>query len=194
MTTDGFLWPNAVLRERGLMERKGCPESCDIAALLAFLSRIKSGKRRMPAPVYSHLVYDVLAGVQVVIDRPDIVIVEGVNVLQVRELPADGRTIPFVSDYFSFSIYVDAEEELIRDWYLARFMRLRVTAFRDPRSFFHRHSQIPASAAREHGEHLWAHVNLKNLAENIRPTRPRADLILRKGANHLIVQVVPRKL
>lgn len=194
VTTDGFLWPNAALLERGLMERKGFPESYDIAALLAFLSRIKSGERRVPAPLYSHLVYDVLAGEQAIVDQPDILILEGINVLQVRELAADGRTIPFVSDYFDFSIYVDAEEELIRDWYLTRFMRLRETAFHDPRSFFHRYAKMPASAAQAHGEHLWTTINLKNLVENIRPTRPRADLILHKGANHLAERVYLRRL
>jgi type I pantothenate kinase len=194
VTTDGFLLPNEVLRRENLMERKGFPDSYDVGALLRFLSAIKSGRRDVHAPVYSHLTYDVMPGEFVTIDRPDILIFEGLNVLQPRELPKDGKFVPFVSDFFDFSIYIDADEDLIHNWYIARFMRLRETAFRNPQSFFHRYSQLSEDAARAIAEGLWNNINLKNLRENILPTRPRADLILRKGANHLVEEVALRKL
>ncbi len=194
ITTDGFLHPNDYLRRHSLMERKGFPESYDVGALLRFLSAIKSGEQNVRAPVYSHLTYDVVPGSFVTIGQPDILIFEGLNVLQPRELPRDGTFVPFLSDFFDFSIYIDADEELIHHWYVTRFMRLRETAFRDPQSFFHRYSHMSDDAARAIAEGLWANINLKNLRENIRPTRPRADLILRKGANHLIEEVALRKL
>ena len=194
VTTDGFLLPNEVLRRDRLMERKGFPDSYDVGALLRFLSSIKSGERDVRAPLYSHLTYDVLPGAYVTIDRPDILIFEGINVLQPGKLPMDGKFVPFLSDFFDFSIYIDADEELIHGWYIARFMRLRETAFRNPESFFHRYSQLSETAARAIAEGLWANINLKNLRENILPTRPRADLILRKGANHLVEEVALRKL
>ncbi|SMH28548.1 type I pantothenate kinase [Mesorhizobium australicum] len=194
VTTDGFLWPNEVLRRESLMERKGFPESYDVGALLRFLSAIKSGQRNVHAPLYSHLTYDVLTGQFVTIDRPDILIFEGINVLQTRDLPKDGKVVPFVSDFFDFSIYIDAEEQLIHKWYIDRFMRLRETAFRDPNSFFHRYASLSKDAALAIAEGLWANINLKNLHENILPTRPRADLILKKGADHLIEEVALRKL
>jgi type I pantothenate kinase len=194
VTTDGFLLPNEVLRRQNLMERKGFPESYDIGALLRFLSAIKAGMRDVRAPLYSHLTYDVLPGEFVIIDRPDILIFEGINVLQTRDLPSDGKAVPFVSDFFDFSIYIDAGEELIRKWYIARFMRLRETAFRKPENFFHRYSQLSEDAALAIAEGLWTNINLRNLRENIVPTRPRADLILRKGANHLVEEVALRKL
>lgn len=194
VTTDGFLYPNEILRARNMMERKGFPDSYDVGALLRFLSGVKSGQLTVHAPVYSHLTYDVMPGKSVTIDRPDILIFEGLNVLQPGDLPADGKFVPFLSDFFDFSIYLDAEEELIHQWYIARFMRLRETAFRDPESFFHRYSQLSESAARAIAEGLWQNINLKNLRENILPTRPRADLILRKGADHLIEEVALRKL
>jgi type I pantothenate kinase len=194
VTMDGFLLPNAVLREQGLMERKGFPESYDVGALLRFLSQIKAGERSVRAPLYSHMVYDVLPGEYVTIDRPDILIFEGINVLQVRDLPEDGKIVPFVSDYFNFSIYIDADEDKIHDWYVARFMRARETAFRDPKSFFHRYSELSEDAACGIAEGLWANINLKNLKENIQPTRPRADLILKKGSDHLVEEVLLRKL
>jgi type I pantothenate kinase len=194
VTTDGFLLPNDVLRRQNLMERKGFPDSYDVGALLRFLSAIKSGQADVQAPVYSHLTYDVLPGEYVTIDRPDILIFEGLNVLQPRDLPKDGKFVPFLSDFFDFSIYIDAEEELIHEWYVARFMRLRETAFRNPASFFHRYSELSEDAARAIAEGLWNNINLKNLRENIRPTRPRADLILRKGADHRVEQVALRKL
>ncbi|MCC6203397.1 MAG: type I pantothenate kinase [Hyphomicrobiales bacterium] len=194
VTTDGFLFPNQLLRERNLMERKGFPDSYDVGAILRFLSSIKSGQTSVRAPVYSHLTYDVMPGQFVTIDRPDILIFEGLNVLQPRELPKDGKFVPFISDFFDFSIYLDAEEALIHEWYITRFMRLRETAFRNPESFFHRYSQLSEDAARAIAEGLWGNINLKNLRENILPTRPRADLILRKGADHLIEEVALRKL
>ncbi len=194
VTTDGFLWPNEVLRERSLMDRKGFPDSYDVGSVLRFLSDIKAGRRKVKAPVYSHLTYDVVPGEFAIIDCPDILIFEGINVLQTGEMPKDGKEIPFVSDFFDFAIYIDADENLIHDWYVARFMRLRETAFRNPESFFHRYSQLSQDSAHSIAENLWKNINLKNLRENIQPTRPRADLILRKGANHLIEQVMLRKL
>ena len=194
VTTDGFLLPNATLQRDNLMERKGFPESYDVGAILRFLSAIKSGQANVQAPLYSHIVYDVLPGAYVTIDRPDILIFEGINVLQTRELPRDGKVIPFVSDFFDFSIYIDAEEKLIRRWYIDRFMRLRETAFRDEKSFFHRYSELSEEAALAIAEGLWQNINLKNLRENILPTRPRADLILRKGADHLVEEVALRRL
>jgi type I pantothenate kinase len=194
ITTDGFLLPNDVLRRENLMERKGFPESYDVGALLRFLSAIKSGQPNVQAPLYSHMTYDVLPGAYVTIDRPDILIFEGINVLQPRQLPPDGKFVPFVSDFFDFSIYIDADETMIHQWYIDRFMRLRETAFKNPESFFHRYSQLSEEAARAIAEGLWSNINLKNLRENILPTRPRADLVLRKGADHLVEEVALRKL
>ncbi|MFN7103958.1 MAG: type I pantothenate kinase [Pseudorhizobium sp.] len=194
ITTDGFLYSNSVLRREDLMERKGFPESYDIGALLRFLSAIKAGEPNVRAPRYSHLTYDVLPDEYTVVDRPDILIFEGINVLQSRDLPADGKIVPIVSDFFDFSIYIDADEALIHSWYVERFMRLRQTAFRDPNSFFNRYATIGEDAARAIAEGLWENINLKNLRQNIMPTRPRADLILRKGSNHLVETVALRKL
>ncbi|MCW5710890.1 type I pantothenate kinase [Shinella sp.] len=194
VTTDGFLYPNAVLQRENLMERKGFPESYDIGALLRFLSAIKAGKKDVKAPTYSHLTYDVLPNTFRTIDRPDILIFEGINVLQSRNLPADGKIVPMVSDFFDFSIYIDAEETLIHAWYVERFMRLRETAFRNPDSYFHRYATISEKEALSIAENLWRNINLKNLHQNILPTRPRADLILQKGRNHLIETVALRKL
>lgn len=194
ITTDGFLYPNEVLRRENLMERKGFPESYDIGALLRFLSAIKAGQPNVKAPRYSHLTYDVLPNEFTVIDQPDILIFEGINVLQSRDLPAGGRIVPIVSDFFDFSIYIDADEDFIHNWYVNRFMNLRQTAFRDPNSFFNRYVSISEEAALSIAEGLWQNINLKNLRQNIVPTRPRADLILRKGKNHLIDTVALRKL
>ena len=194
ITTDGFLLSNDALRRDGLMERKGFPESYDVGALLRFLSAIKSGQPNVQAPLYSHMTYDVLQGEYVTVDRPDILIFEGINVLQPRALPPDGTFVPFVSDFFDFSIYIDAAEDLIHKWYIDRFMRLRETAFKSPESFFHRYSQLSEDAAHAIAEGLWENTNLKNLRENILPTRPRADLVLRKGADHLVQEVALRKL
>lgn len=194
ITTDGFLFPNAVLNRENLMERKGFPESYDLGALLRFLSAIKAGKPNVKAPRYSHLTYDVLPDEFSIVDRPDILIFEGINVLQSRTLPEDGTAVPMVSDFFDFSIYIDADEELIHNWYVERFMRLRETAFRDPSSYFKRYASVDEQAALEIAEGLWSKTNLKNLRQNILPTRPRADLILRKGSNHLVETVALRKL
>ncbi|PVB61973.1 type I pantothenate kinase [Labrenzia sp. 011] len=194
ITTDGFLYPNAILEAEGLMSKKGFPESFDRPRLLKFLSDIKAGKRQVRAPVYSHFYYDVMPGHTVTVDRPDILIVEGLNVLQTRELPKDGRAVPFVSDFFDFSVYIDADEKLLRKWYVDRFMRLRETAFRDPGSYFHKYSRISDEEAQETAHRIWNEINLVNLRENILPTRPRADLILSKNASHRISKVALRKI
>lgn len=194
VTTDGFLFPNAVLRDAGLMEKKGFPESYDRAALLNFLTDIKAGKPNVSAPVYSHLVYDIVPDERITVDQPDILILEGLNVLQVGTLPRDGRGIPFVSDFFDFSIYIDADEADLQRWYVERFMRLRDTAFRDPRSYFRRYAEISEEEALETALGVWRRINLANLHENIQPTRLRADLVLRKGPSHSIETVMLRKL
>ncbi|MGV2979510.1 type I pantothenate kinase [Camelimonas sp. ID_303_24] len=194
VTTDGFLYPNAELERQGLMERKGFPESYDTQQLLHFLSDIKSGKRNVAGPVYSHLVYDVVPGEHVYVDQPDILIVEGLNVLQPARLPKDGSDIPFVSDFFDFSIYLDADEDLLHEWYVTRFMRLRETAFRDPQSYFRKYASVTEGEALQMAERLWSRINLTNLRENVLPTRRRADLVLRKGGSHLIEEVSLRRL
>lgn len=193
-TTDGFLWPNAELEARGIMNRKGFPESFDTARLLNFLADVKSGKNAVAAPVYSHFHYDILPGQMLIIERPDILIVEGLNVLQPAGLPRDGEGIPFVSDFFDFSIYIDAEPEVIEEWYLERFMRLRSTAFRDPGAYFHQYANLSHEVASRRALELWSSINLKNLEENILPTRQRARLILKKTANHRVESVALRKL
>jgi type I pantothenate kinase len=195
VTTDGFLYPNAVLERDNLLERKGFPESYDLPALLRFLYDIKAGRRPVRAPVYSHLVYDVLSHHMTEIDRPDILIVEGLNVLQTgRLLPRDGKAIPFVSDFFDFSIYLDADEDVLMQWYVERFLALRETAFRDPKSYFHRYAQLSDIEASATATSIWRQINLVNLHENILPTRQRADLILTKQKNHTVQQVALRKL
>jgi len=194
VTTDGFLLPNAVLEREGLMERKGFPESYDLPELLRFLSGIKAGRRPMRAPVYSHIVYDVVPHDWIEIDRPDILIVEGLNVLQAGRLPKDGKAVPFVSDFFDFSVYIDAAEDVLERWYVDRFLALRLTAFRDPMSYFHRYSRLSDSEAVATAKSIWDRINLVNLRENILPTRQRADLILTKNANHLIDEVALRRL
>lgn len=194
VTTDGFLLPNAELNAAGIMERKGFPESYDGSALIRFLSDIKAGKHNVEAPVYSHLVYDVVRGEKIVVDRPDILIVEGLNVLLPNRLDETGRPIPFVSDFFDFSIYLDASEADLEKWYVTRFMRLRDTAFRDPRSFFRKYADLTDKEAEDTARSIWNRINLPNLRENILPTRPRADLVLTKGSQHSIEEVALRKL
>lgn len=194
VTTDGFLLPNSELEARGIMNRKGFPESFDTARLLNFLGDVKSGRDRAEAPVYSHFHYDILTGQSQVVQRPDILIVEGLNVLQPARLPRDGEAIPFVSDFFDFSLYIDADPRVIEEWYLARFMKLRTTAFRDPGAYFHRYALLSLEEAEARGLEIWRTINLKNLEENILPTRRRASLILRKGPDHLIESVALRKL
>ena len=194
VTTDGFLLPNSELEARGLMNRKGFPESFDTTRLLNFLADVKSGRDHAEAPVYSHFHYDILPGQAQVVQRPDILIVEGLNVLQPARLPRDGEAIPFVSDFFDFSIYIDADPRVIEQWYVARFMKLRTTAFRDPGAYFHRYAHLSLEEAEARGTEIWRTINLKNLEENVLPTRRRAGLILRKGPHHLIESVAHRKL
>jgi type I pantothenate kinase len=194
VTTDGFLYPNAVLEREGLMERKGFPESYDLPALLRFLSDIKAGRRPVHAPIYSHLVYDVIPNVWIEIDRPDILIVEGLNVLQAGRLPKGGKAVPFVSDFFDFSIYLDADEDVLLAWYVSRFLTLRGTAFADPKSYFHRYAKLSDDEAVATATSIWNRINLVNLRENVLPTRPRADLILKKDESHQVEEVALRRL
>ena len=194
VTTDGFLYPNAILERERLMERKGFPESYDLSALLRFLSDIKAGRHPARAPVYSHLIYDVMPNQWIEVDRPDILIVEGLNVLQTGSPPKDGKAIPYVSDFFDFSIYLDADENVLRSWYIDRFLTLRGTAFRDPKSYFHRYATLSDQEAIETAAAIWTRINLLNLNENILPTRQRADLILKKVESHLVEEVALRRL
>ena len=194
VTTDGFLYPNSVLERERLMERKGFPESYDLPALLRFLTDIKAGRRPVRAPVYSHLVYDVIPNHWIEIDRPEILIVEGLNVLQTGRLPRDGKAIPFVSDFFDFSVYIDADEDVLMQWYVERFLALRETAFRDPKSYFHRYSKLSDAEARATATSIWTRINLVNLHDNILPTRQRAGLILKKQQSHKVQEVALRKL
>ena len=194
ITTDGFLYPNAILERERLMERKGFPESYDLSALLHFLSDIKAGRRPARAPVYSHLIYDVMPNQWIEVDRPDILIVEGLNVLQTGSPPKDGKAIPYVSDFFDFSIYLDADEDVLMSWYVDRFLTLRGTAFRDPKSYFHRYATLSDEEAVETAAAIWTRINLLNLNENILPTRQRADLILKKVESHLVEEVALRRL
>lgn len=194
ITTDGFLYPNAVLQREGLMERKGFPQSYDLPALLQFLSDVKAGKRNVKAPVYSHLSYDIVEGEYETVDQPDILILEGLNLFQTGRGPPDGKAIPFVSDFFDFSIFLDAEEAHLREWYLKRFQSLRETAFKNPVSFFHRFASLSEQEASTLALNIWETINALNLQENILPTRQRANLILTKGASHSIEQVALRRL
>ena len=194
VTTDGFLYPNAELERRGLLARKGFPESYDRKALLKFVIDIKSGKDEVEAPTYSHLVYDVVPDEKVVVSRPDIVIVEGLNVLQSAGVRQDGRTGLAVSDFFDFSVYVDAATSDIRRWYTNRFLRLRETAFRDPASYFARYASLSRDEAVAEANRIWDEVNGPNLKQNVQPTRSRATLVLRKSADHSVRFVRLRKL
>lgn len=194
MTTDGFLFPNAELERLGIMERKGFPESFDATRLLNFLAEVKSGVAGVEAPIYSHFHYDIIPGQTIRIETPDILIVEGLNVLQPARLPVGGEAIPFVSDFFDFSIYIDAEPEQIEEWYVTRFMRLRTTAFRDPAAYFHRYSKLTNQEAEARALSIWQTINLKNLIENILPTRQRSSLILKKRLDHSIERVSLRRI
>lgn len=194
VTTDGFLYPNAVLEERGIMQRKGFPESYDRGRFLNFLSDVKSGASRLSVPTYSHLVYDVVPGGEITIDKPDILIVEGLNILQPGDVLKNGRPILFASDFLDFSIFIDAELDDLQTWYVARFMKLRETAFRDPDSFFHRFTLLSEQEALDLAVSIWQSINMPNLTENILPTRTRADLILKKGASHAIEDVMLRRI
>ncbi len=194
LTTDGFLFPNAELERRGLMAKKGFPESFDTERLLRFLGDVKSGVSSVAAPVYSHFRYDILPDQEVLIEQPDILIIEGLNILQPAEMPKDGGTIPFVSDFIDFSIYIDADPSVIEKWYLTRFMRLRSTAFRDPGAYFHKYAALAPDEVKRVALKLWREINLKNLQENILPTRRRAQLILQKGETHNVESASLRKL
>ncbi len=194
VTTDGFLLPNAELERRGILHRKGFPESYDRKALLKFVIDIKSGKEEVSAPSYSHLVYDVVPDQPVTVRGPDIVVVEGLNVLQPARVRADGRTGLAVSDFFDFSVYVDAATSDIRRWYVDRFQRLRETAFRDPTSYFAKYAELSASEAEVEADRIWDEVNGPNLERNILPTRARASLVLRKAGDHSVSWVRLRKL
>jgi len=194
VTTDGFLHPNAVLERLGLIQKKGFPASYDLPLLLSFLSDIKSGRRGVRAPVYSHLSWDIVPNQWQEVDQPDILIVEGVNVLQTGPLPQHGKAVPVVSDFFDFSVYIDADEAVLRQWYVQRWLTLRDTAFHDPRSYFHRYALLSDEEAIATATAIWERTNLANLEENILPTRPRATLILKKGADHVIETVALRRL
>ena len=190
VTTDGFLYPNAVLEKRGLMLRKGFPESYDRLALIKFVADIKSGKEVVTAPLYSHLTYDIVDGDSVRVESPDVLIVEGLNVLQP---PAPGQDVA-LSDYFDFKIYVDAPTEEIESWYLDRFQALRESAFRDPASYFHRYAEMDETIALDRAKEIWRTINLTNLMENIISTKSRATLVLQKGPKHRVERVLLRKI
>jgi type I pantothenate kinase len=194
VTTDGFLLPNAELEKRGLLQRKGFPESYDRRALLRFVAAVKSGSPRVSAPVYSHLAYDIVPGEEIVLRRPDILLLEGLNVLQ----PARPRTTRVsgltVSDFFDFSVYVDAAQDDVRRWYVERFLRLRETAFRDPTSYFRRYADLDHDAAVAQAQELWDTINGPNLEQNILPTRGRATLVLHKGPDHTVRRIRLRRL
>jgi type I pantothenate kinase len=194
VTTDGFLYPNAELERRGLLHRKGFPESYDRKALLRFVIDIKSGKDEVVAPTYSHLVYDVTPDDPVVVQGPDIVVVEGLNVLQPARARDDGRMGLAVSDFFDFSVYVDAATADIRRWYTERFLRLRETAFRDPTSYFRRYAELTEDEAVAEAGRIWDTINGPNLSRNIAPTRARASLVLRKAGDHSVNWVRLRKI
>ncbi|GAA3937509.1 type I pantothenate kinase [Chitinophaga oryziterrae] len=195
VTTDGFLYPNRVLEQKGIMNRKGFPESYDIRRLIQFLASVKSGKGKVTAPVYSHLEYDILPNELQTIESPDIVIVEGVNVLQVRPRHPQAQREPaiFVSDFFDFSIYVDAEEKDLQEWYVERFKSLRRTAFQSPDSYFHRYAHLSDEESEFFARGIWNEINKPNLELNIMPTRFRASLILEKGSHHFVQSLKLRK-
>ena len=188
VTTDGFLHPNSVLAGRGIMNRKGFPESYDTRRLIEFLRELKSGASNVTAPVYSHVVYDIVPGDEITVHQPDILIIEGLNVLQV------GSADEFVSDYFDFSIYVDADESHIEEWYVQRFLKLCETVFQDPNSFFQHYAHLSHDEAVATAHGIWREINGKNLKENIQPTKTRASLLLRKGLDHRVTDVSLRRL
>jgi type I pantothenate kinase len=193
VTTDGFLHPNRVLDERGIMNRKGFPESYDTRRLLEFLREVKSGAPLVTAPVYSHVVYDIVDGDQIEVRQPDILILEGLNVLQVGS-STSGEANEFVSDYFDFSIYIDADEAHIEDWYVQRFLKLCETVFKDDDSFFRNFAHLTTDEAVATARGIWREINGKNLRENIEPTKSRASLLLRKGSDHRVTDVSLRRL
>lgn len=194
VTTDGFLLPNEILKERGLLERKGFPESYDRRALIRFVSEVKSGKPEVTAPVYSHLTYDIVPDKKIVVHQPDVLIVEGLNVLQPSTATTERRSTLALSDFFDFSVYVDARERDIRKWYVNRFLSLRETAFADPNSYFHRFASFTDEEAVDMATKVWESINYPNLVDNIAPTRGRATLVMRKAPDHTVQQVLLRKL
>jgi type I pantothenate kinase len=190
--TDGFLYPNERLQARGLMNRKGFPETYDVRALIAFLSHVKAGNAGLRAPVYSHLAYDIVPNTYVELERPDVIVIEGLNILQ---MPTAGSELgSAVSDFLDFSIYVDAETDVIQKWYEDRFLTLRKTAFANPASYFHRYAGLDDAGARETARMLWKTINEPNLVQNILNTRQRADLIIRKGDDHAVESILLRRL
>lgn len=194
VTTDGFLYPNSELERRGILHRKGFPESYDRRALLRFVVDVKSGEPAVSAPVYSHMTYDIIPGETITLYQPDILIIEGLNVLQPARVRDDGRTQLALSDFFDFTVYVDAAHHDIRRWYLQRFLSLRETAFRNPRSYFQKYAEMSEHSALKAAMRIWDTINGPNLAMNIRPTRERATAILRKGENHEVQWVRIRKV
>jgi len=194
LTTDGFLYSNSELERRGLLQRKGFPESYDRRSLLRFVAEVKAGKEEVSAPVYSHLTYDIVPGERIVVRRPDVLIVEGINVLQPPRVLAGGRTGLAVSDFFDFSVYVDARMEDIKRWYVERFLRLREGAFADPSSYFHRYASLTDEQARETAMGIWVSINEPNLIDNVVTTRGRATLVLSKGGDHSVRRIRLRKL
>lgn len=193
VTTDGFLYPNRILSDRGILNRKGFPESYDTKKLLNFLTAVKSGISTHIVPVYSHLEYDILPDDTLLIQSPDILIVEGINVLQVNSQKGQSNKV-FVSDFFDFSIYVDAREEDIITWYINRFESLRATAFQDPSSYFHKYANLTLEESKDMAFQIWTEINKPNLHNNILPTKYRADLILQKGSNHFVENVKVRMI
>ncbi|HMR20181.1 MAG TPA: type I pantothenate kinase [Sphingobacterium sp.] len=194
VTTDGFLYPNKVLIERNLLNKKGFPESYDTKQLLHFLSSIKSGQNSLNVPVYSHLEYDVLLNERMTIDNPDILIIEGINVLQVNSQRSPNSNKVFVSDFFDYSIYVDALERDILTWYISRFESLRETAFQNPNSYFHKYATLNSEESKDKANQIWNEINKPNLHDNILPTKYRANLILNKGSNHFVENIKVRKI
>jgi len=193
VTTDGFLYPNSVLKERELMKKKGFPESYDMRSLVNFVSEVKSGANKVIAPVYSHLIYDIVPDDSKVISQPDILILEGLNVLQSGMDYQHGSHHVFVSDFVDFSLYVDAPEDLLKSWYINRFLKFRQGAFSNPDSYFHNYAKLPEQEAVEIASQLWIEINGLNLKQNILPTRERASLILTKSANHAVENIRLRK-
>ncbi|QTG80804.1 type I pantothenate kinase [Arthrobacter crystallopoietes] len=193
ITTDGFLYPNEELQRRGLMDRKGFPESYNRRALLRFVSEVKSGAEEVRAPWYSHLTYNIVPGKEVVVRRPDVLIVEGLNVLQPARPRADGRSGLALSDFFDFSIYVDAKTSYIEQWYVNRFQKLRTSAFANPESYFHRYASLTDEEAVETALSIWRRINEPNLEQNVLPTRGRAQLVLTKDADHSVRRMLLRK-
>lgn len=193
VTTDGFLYPNAVLEEKSIMLKKGFPQSYDIKRLLDFVTDVKSGKKHIEAPIYSHLIYDVIPDKYEIIEQPDILILEGLNVLQSSNDYPSSKAQMFVSDFVDFSIYVDADEDLLEEWYISRFLNFRKGAFADPKSYFHNYTKLSDPEAYKTAKTIWREINRKNLRRNILPTRERASLILHKSQNHVIDYVRLRK-